>query len=187
MKKMVIMFLVCFLFISSVSVVSAQNNVFSTIRHDNFLTGISNNLDENIQREANRLLNDFVQYGTDGGRGSRHLFGGVFELRGPNGARLYLIRLSGNTYLLLAKSDKKTQQRVISYLSSNNGYINQEIEHNRAYSRRRPADVRRHNDDLRRRKQSGYQNIKRKYYIKRWGRTIEVTPKEYAQIVAMYQ
>lgn len=184
---MISILLGCLLFMSSFSVISAQNFVFSTIRDDNYLSGIAGNLNANIQREANRLLNEFVRDGTDGGRGSRHLFGGIFELRGSNGARLYLVRLERNTYLLLAKSDKKTQQKVIDYLESSS-YVEQEKAvlsqpRNRNKNKNKNRIV---HDELRRRKQSGYQDIQRRYYIKRWGHTLEVTPQEYAQIAAMY-
>ncbi|MCR8966136.1 hypothetical protein O0550_23620 [Brevibacillus halotolerans] len=68
-----------------------------------------------VQKEANDLVERFLRGHDTPGKGTKPVFGNVFELRGKEGARVYY-RLKGDTFEILGKSDKNNQQDVINRL-----------------------------------------------------------------------
>lgn len=69
-----------------------------------------------VQREVNQLVEQFRNGNLNPGLGNRSLnFGGVHEMRGRNGGRVYFRNVEGGIEIL-GKSDKSNQGRVISIL-----------------------------------------------------------------------
>ncbi|QDX94573.1 hypothetical protein EEL31_07965 [Brevibacillus laterosporus] len=70
--------------------------------------------DKRVQDDANNLVKRFLAGGKSG-KGSRHLFGDVWELRGDSGARVYY-RIKNDTFEILGKSNKDNQDTVLKRL-----------------------------------------------------------------------
>lgn len=69
-----------------------------------------------VQREVNQLVEQFRNGNINPGLGNRSLnFGGVHEMRGRNGGRVYFRNVEGGIEIL-GKSDKSNQERVIGIL-----------------------------------------------------------------------
>ncbi|MGZ7442370.1 polymorphic toxin-type HINT domain-containing protein [Paenibacillus sp. TH7-28] len=92
-------------------------NVISNIK-DKRLVKAAEKMGENkrIQSEADALVTRLQQGNTNPGKGNNSLgFGGIHELRGDNGARVYF-RNTSNGVEIVAKSSKANQDEVIRVL-----------------------------------------------------------------------
>jgi hypothetical protein len=67
------------------------------------------------QREADELIQRFLEGNTNPGLGTKNLFGDIFYLRGRNGARVFY-RIADGIMEILGKADKSNEQRVINIL-----------------------------------------------------------------------
>lgn len=69
--------------------------------------------DPKVQKEADELVQKFIEGNTNPGLGSKNLFGNINYLRGKNGARVFY-RLNKGEMEILGKSNKANEQTVIN-------------------------------------------------------------------------
>ena len=72
--------------------------------------------DRKIQEDADNLIQKYLHGNSNPGKGNKHLFNGVYELRGDSGARVYFRIKGGDTFEILGKSNKDNQDKVIERL-----------------------------------------------------------------------
>ena len=68
---------------------------------------------QDVQREANSLIQQFLDGNTNPGIGSKRLQGDIYYLRGRNGARVFY-RMEDGVMAILGKADKSNEQAVIN-------------------------------------------------------------------------
>ena len=73
--------------------------------------------DVKLKKESEELIKKFLSGDTNPGSGNKFLFNGIYELRSKNGARVYF-RMNKGSMEILAKSNKKNQDKVIKVLKS---------------------------------------------------------------------
>ncbi|RNB88783.1 hypothetical protein EDM59_06660 [Brevibacillus nitrificans] len=72
--------------------------------------------DPRVQSEADNLVKSFLSGNTNPGKGSKSLgFGGIYEMRGANGARVYFKNVESGIEIV-GKSNKANQADVIKVL-----------------------------------------------------------------------
>ena len=72
--------------------------------------------DSIVQNEINDLVRKFLSGNPNPGVGTKHLFNGIYELRGRNGGRAYY-RINDGAFEILGKSSKNNQDEVINIIN----------------------------------------------------------------------
>lgn len=103
-----------------------ENKVMgSKVKEDPLLSSVAEHIGENqaVNRDVNHLIKELNKGNTNPGTGTRTVFKGVRELRGPNEGRVYFRQIEKeddkdkkDKYEILAYSDKDYQSRVINRL-----------------------------------------------------------------------
>ncbi len=70
--------------------------------------------DEVVQKQINNVIKQFIAGGNPG-RGTEHLFGNIYYLRGGNEARVFY-RMNNGVMEILGKANKDNEQKVINML-----------------------------------------------------------------------
>ncbi|MBL1225704.1 hypothetical protein IW510_11335 [Enterococcus sp. BWR-S5] len=71
--------------------------------------------DQEVQREADRLVEQLAKGNVNPGKGNKNLFKDVCYLRGANGARVFFRKVDG-VIEILGKSHKGNEDKVIKLL-----------------------------------------------------------------------
>ncbi len=103
--------------VDRVAAVSSQHQrqVSSRISNDRRLVREAQRLGSSQQRSMDALTAQLANGNLNPGRGTKHLFNGVFEARSRDGARLYFM-VTDVEIVIVGKSTKHNQPRVISIL-----------------------------------------------------------------------
>lgn len=93
--------------------------VESLIKNDPGLVKAAEEMAKNqaVQKEANNLINQFLNGNSNPGLGSKNLFKDISYLRGRNGARVFY-RIKNGVMEILGKSSKANEQKVINILKN---------------------------------------------------------------------
>ena len=92
-----------------------NDNLCSAISKDKRLVKEAEKLGSSHQRSIDALSTQLANGNLNPGKGTKKLFGNIFEARGESGARLYFQNIDGKI-TIVAKSTKSNQPRVISIL-----------------------------------------------------------------------